>query len=945
MSSTMMFPDEEDFRRILEEEEVSESDTSRVVRDTFRIYGSIYAVLFIIFCVARKKFPGAYNVRNYYSQHNCDLASNQYGYVSWTWNMFARVTDDELFEQCGMDAVSFIRMMTFGLKVSLIGVFNSLYLMPIYGTAPWSEETAAIEDPLQEVTMGNVPESDPRLFATVVASYILMGYTMYLILREFKWFTVYRHKFISKTVPNNYTVYVGGIPEEYQSNAELLDYFRTCFSYDSVIEAQMALNIPDLEKKHARRQALVDKLEHAINVQDIKGVTPMHRTRTCGGEKVNSIEAYSRELDELNKEISAAIDKIRAMHDPKSYSGDLEDAQEKSSLYRTVQKEIEESNHTHTSIMVADDEVFYDEMVKRKGGGKDASKYFVEAPPPQTPLLETAIVEEKESLDKTSDDESTKGTKESAAKDANGTTTGNNAKSHRRKTSLETISSALPSESAHAAATKTFGKAMDVGSAFATTAVTTLLGGEDGTSRDAAFVSFSSLKSTMSALQMIHHHQPFVMYTEDAPLPEDIFWSNVGITNKARHLGRLLSFGLTCLLCCFWTVPMSFLASFSNVEALTEQLPFLEDWLEAAPWLEAFLAQLAPLLVIAINGLLPTILGWFAKLEGHIAESSLSASLFVKLAWFNIIQTFFVSAISGSIWAELQNIIDNPTSIIEFLAQSIPQQSAYFMQILLVRTFIGQAIEMLRVKPLAMAWLRSCIGPNLTEEERNKPYFILFPFAEPETFEHADVLAELVLYFIVAFVYSPMAPFTCYVQVFNFFLMTMVYRHQLIYNYPTGNDSGGKLFLKFIKIILIAMLIAELTMLGYLGIKKAPISVFCYIPLVVITVLFMMYIGEQHYYVTQHLPTRDAIKRDLQNNAERPMDYDFVKEKYVQEALQERIVQPSNLGDEREIAREAMNYFTPPGSEAEPADSDDETMGTMMTLMGREKFDPAKAGR
>ena len=57
----------------------------------------------------------------------------------------------------------------------------------------------------------------------------------------------------------------------------------------------------------------------------------------------------------------------------------------------------------------------------------------------------------------------------------------------------------------------------------------------------------------------------------------------------------------------------------------------------------------APLLVIIANSLLPVILESVTLLEGPISGAVIGASLFVKLAAFMIIQTFFVSAISGSV--------------------------------------------------------------------------------------------------------------------------------------------------------------------------------------------------------------------------------------------------------------------------------------------------------
>ena len=61
-------------------------------------------------------------------------------------------------------------------------------------------------DKLESVTLGNVPESDPALLSATVACYIVYTFALFLLYREFSWFTAHRHKFLSEKRPDNYTV-------------------------------------------------------------------------------------------------------------------------------------------------------------------------------------------------------------------------------------------------------------------------------------------------------------------------------------------------------------------------------------------------------------------------------------------------------------------------------------------------------------------------------------------------------------------------------------------------------------------------------------------------------------------------------------------------------------------------------------------------------------------
>ena len=181
-------------------------------------------------------------------------------------------------------------------------------------------------------------------------------------------------------------------------------------------------------------------------------------------------------------------------------------------------------------------------------------------------------------------------------------------------------------------------------------------------------------------------------------------------------------------------------------------------------------------------------------------------------------------------------MIDSPTMIVELLATSLPQQATYFMQITFASITISGGMEILRVVPIALAIIRSFVGPRLTEKEQRTTFFGLRPLYDPLEFQHADftsnavrlcgislahqnhhlcltgVLSLLqVFYFMVLFVYSVISPLTNFFLAFVFLALGTILRHQFIFVYPTVPDSGGKLWVGFIKIMVTCMLVAQVT--------------------------------------------------------------------------------------------------------------------------------------
>jgi calcium permeable stress-gated cation channel len=240
----------------------------------------------------------------------------------------------------------------------------------------------------------------------------------------------------------------------------------------------------------------------------------------------------------------------------------------------------------------------------------------------------------------------------------------------------------------------------------------------------------------------------------------------------------------------------------------------------------------------------------------------------------------------------LTDILDQPGDVITLLANSLPNQSSYFIQIILAQTFFTQSLELLRVYPLFVAFLRRYIGPRLTEKERGRPFGLLRPLSCPPEFWHAETFAQLILLYMVSFVYSPIAPITSVFLCFCFLLLESGYRYQLIHNFPKAHDTGGQLWKFFIKFTLASMVVAQLTLIGLLSLKQSHYAGPAMGPLLAMTLLFILFLNDQHAKVSEYLPTRDCILRDSENAFDGAADMDFVRNAYLQPSLRNEPMEP-----------------------------------------------------
>ena len=403
--------------------------------------------------------------------------------------------------------------------------------------------------------------------------------------------------------------------------------------------------------------------------------------------------------------------------------------------------------------------------------------------------------------------------------------------------------------------------------------------------RTGAFVSFRSIASTMTALQTVQHAAPFRLWVAGAPLPKDVCWTNVGLGHVRGHAAAVLAGVLTAALCILWTVPVAIVASFSRVDSLKRTFPSIQRLSDDYPLLDEALAQVAPVALLVLIVILPIVLTVFARMEGHVAETAVRASLFAKLAFFKVVQIFLVSAVSGSIFDVLRQLADSPgPTIIDILGSKLPAQAFYFMQLMLVQNSVSLGLELLRPTPCILGWLRG-FGPGLTAKERAAQWMGMHPLSDPGSLDQPTLLSDVLLQFVIVLSYAALSPVTCFVMAVSFGCAAVVFRHQFAFVYDPSNDSGGLLWPRAIRSILYCMVLAEVIVLSVLAFKEGAAQAPLVLPLPVATVLLYRYLGQQHFRVAEHLPLEDCARADAAN-APGVAAGELASGLYVQAALQ-----------------------------------------------------------
>ena len=360
-------------------------------------------------------------------------------------------------------------------------------------------------------------------------------------------------------------------------------------------------------------------MQHAYNLKKLNGQDPTNLT--VSGTVVESIPFYTSEIETLNEEISEIIIAIET-------TKELESRRYKEMVGEEgtmVAIGVDASKFKHI-------ESLHELKYSEKTDGENMPD--LPNPLPDVPLLDdkkdsqnkSPLFADAGSIVTESTDVDTLDGKQSKASPIQSTLM--QTKNAVQKGMQRTINLAQDG------AISTVSGVKGIGAMSAQVATNLIWGAEDGQVRDGGFVTFGSLSAKAQCVQMIHHQTPFTFQVRDAPLPKDIFWNNVGLSHRKQQIGFITAQILTAILCVFWTIPVTFITSLAEVESLKKALPSLNTAIQNYPWIEPFLSQLNPILVVILKVLVPVILAKISQREGHISQSSLNASVLTKLSLF-----------------------------------------------------------------------------------------------------------------------------------------------------------------------------------------------------------------------------------------------------------------------------------------------------------------------
>lgn len=371
-----------------------------------------------------------------------------------------------------------------------------------------------------------------------------------------------------------------------------------------------------------------------------------------------------------------------------------------------------------------------------------------------------------------------------------------------------------------------------------------------------ALVFFSSRVAAASAAQNLHARMVDTWTVMGAPEPRQLIWTNLSLNFYAREVRKYVVYVVVFLTIIFYMIPIGFISALTTLKNLMKLLPFIKPVVKIVAIrtvLEAYLPQIALIVFLAM---LPKLLMFLSKAEGIPSESHAVRAASGKYFYFTVLNVFIGVTLGGTLFTTLKEVEDKPKRIVSLLAESLPGNATFFLTYVALKFFVGYGLELSRLVPLIIFHLKRKYLCK-TEGDVKEAWV-------PGDFGYATRVPSDLLILTIVLCYSVIAPLIIPFGVVYFGLGWLILRNQALKVYVPSFESYGRMWPHLHTRILAALLLYQVTMLGYFGVKTFHYTGLL-VPLPIISLIFSFVCQKKFYRFFQYTALEVAC-RDLKES-------------------------------------------------------------------------------
>ena len=672
------------------------------------------------------------------------------------------MSDEEIITRVGYDALIFIRFHRLALRcIVKMSVFSFLVLLPLNFTGGGHANASDLKGYVGTLlftdflrfTMANVSGGSPRLLVHCFSAYLLTAIVCRELLVEYNAFNSIRHRYMLSREPHLRTVLVSNIPRHLRTSKKISTYFRNIYP-DAVKSITLCQNLIRLERLVIFRTSILAEIERELLV-----LCRYEKRKLVGRSKLHQCRDFFSlwNITELLPCFHSAQERITNLYTKLEL---LNNQVEKEQLRRrTVMKRLDKLEACKGSkdidyLLASPFLGNHPEQVRTMGLRISDSTSLDQnyQPPTIDNNVNNANNDHSDELRKPSGPflrPSTNGNKEEHA-----------TSNQRNKRPFGKAKQAIQRYAKFTKRSNLLGKATTSSSPRSKPQVVipgnNQLNIENHTNEvtDKAFVVMRTFTASTIAIQSMHSAMPGSMQVTTAPEPRDILWDNMYLSKGAKRTRSYIAELIVLLLIAFYIVPVALVSLLVSESALISSSPRLAQLDQASALFSSIIALVQPMCIVGLQQLLPPIFIAIGKAEGYVSFSEVQLHAFSRYFLFQVINVFLVTAIAGSIFDTLAVIVENPETAFEMLGNALPRMSSFFITLVIMKSFLGLGIELVRTMSIIQACLRYLLFPMSTLRSQRSVRMGLRSIDDPGFFPFHKILAQDMLVVVISVVFA-----------------------------------------------------------------------------------------------------------------------------------------------------------------------------------------------
>ncbi|KAA8650426.1 putative DUF221 domain protein [Aspergillus tanneri] len=352
------------------------------------------------------------------------------------------------------------------------------------------------------------------------------------------------------------------------------------------------------------------------------------------------------------------------------------------------------------------------------------------------------------------------------------------------------------------------------------------------------FVEFYHQADAQAAFQSVAHNLPLHMAPRYIGLePTQVIWSNLRIMSWERVIRSIAVIAFVTALIVFWAIPTAVVGAISNINFLTNKVPFLRFINNCPDWLKGAITSLLPVVLMSVlMALLPIVLRFAAKLRGAPSLAAVELTTQNFYFTFQVVQVFLVVTLTSSASSVVTQIIQQPQKAAELLANNLPRASNFYITYILLQGLSFSSGALLQISGLIM-------GKIMGKFMDNTPRKMYTRWSTLAGLGWGTVYPAFTLLVVIAIAYSCIAPLVLAFATIGLYLFYFAYRYNMLYVSNADIDTQGKAYIRALQHITVGCYLLIVCLIGLfaIGTASARIALGPLILMIILLVFIVLY--------------------------------------------------------------------------------------------------------